>query len=329
MIRNRHFLIGFSIISSLFMMSCSSDDDDYERGNWITRSVFDGIPRSNAIGFAINDKGYMGTGYDGDDYMQDFWEYNIEGNYWVQRADFPGTARSAAVGFTIDEKGYVGTGYSGTTELSDFYQYDPATNTWEKKADFLGGGRREALGFGVDGKGYIGTGYDGKNDKKDFYQYDPATDEWSELVGFGGDKRRSATAFTIDNLVYIGTGISNGLYKYDFWEFNPETQVFTQKNDLNEDDSYLIARSNAVSFSLDGLGYIATGYSGGVTTTIWEYSPLADTWEEITGLEGTAREDAVGFSTGERAFVLMGKSGSLYLDDIYELYPQQEYDDED
>jgi N-acetylneuraminic acid mutarotase len=328
MIRTGKLLIGLSIIS--IFSACSSDDDsDYERGNWVTRSVFDGVPRSNAIGFAIDGNGYMGTGYDGDDYMNDFWEYNIEGNYWVQKADFPGVPRSAATGFNIDSKGYVGIGYSGTTELSDFWEYDPFANSWTQKQDFLGGERRAAIGFGVNGMGYMGTGYDGENDKKDFYKYNPNLDEWSELVGFGGNKRRYATAFTIDNLVYIGTGVSNGLYKTDFWEFDPETEVFTAKNSLIEEDEYTIARSNTVSFSHSGLGYITTGYNGGVVSTTWEYTPYTDTWEEITSLEGTSRQDAVGFSTGESAFVLMGKSGSLYLDDIYELFPQQEYDDED
>lgn len=328
MIRTGKLLIVLSIIS--IGTACSTDDDgDYERGNWVARSVFDGVPRSNAVGFAINGNGYMGTGYDGDDYMNDFWEYNIEGNYWVQKADFPGTPRSAAIGFAIDDKGYVGTGYSGTQDLDDFWEFDPNTNTWTQKEDFLGGVRRGAVGFGINGMGYIGTGYDGNNDRKDFYKYNPTLDEWTELVGFGGDKRRFATAFTIDNLAYIGTGVSNGLYKTDFWEFNPETQVFTSKNSLNADDDYNIARSNAVSFSLKGLGYIATGYNGGVVSTTWEYTPTTDTWEEITSLEGTSRQDATGFSTGERGFVHMGKSGSLYLDDIYELFPQQEYKEED
>ncbi len=329
MIKNRHLLVGLSIIISILATGCSSDDDNYERGNWVVRSVFDGVPRSNAVGFTIGNKGYMGTGYDGDDYLQDFWEYDIEGNYWVQKADFPGAGRSAAVGFSIDDKAYIGTGYSGTTELEDFYEYDPSTNTWERKADFLGGVRREAIGFGVDGNGYIGTGYDGKNDKKDFYKYNPETNVWTEVVGFGGDKRKSATSFTIDNQVYIGTGTTNGLYNTDFWVFNPATEIFTQLNDLNEEDDYQVARYNAVSFNMQGYGYIVTGYSGGASSTIWEYDPLDDTWEEITSLEGVSREDAVGFSTGERAYVLLGKSGTLYLDDIYELFPQQEYDDED
>lgn len=321
-------LMVAALLLSIVNISCS-DDDDFERGNWVRRSVFDGVPRTNAVSFTIGGNGYMGTGYDGDDYLNDFWEYNIDGNYWVQKADFPGTPRSAAVAFAIDEKGYLGTGYDGDTELSDFWEYDVSTNSWKRKEDYAGGFRREAIGFGVANKGYIGTGYDGTNDRKDFFKYNPDEDSWEELFGFGGEKRRSGTYFTIDDLVYIGTGESNGLYKDDFWAFNPETEIFSKKTYLDEEDDYSIMRSRAVGFEQYGLGYIATGYQGGAISTVWEYDPLLDVWEEITSLEGVMRQDAISFNTGERVFVGMGRSGTIYLDDIYELFPQQEYDDED
>lgn len=325
---NTTVLLAMLILSFSFT-ACSGDEDSEDRGNWQERSVFDGTPRSNAVSFTIGNMGYMGTGYDGDDYLTDFWQYNIEGNYWVQKANFPGVGRSSASGFAIDDKGYVGVGYDGNDELGDFWEYNPTTNTWTQKANFGGGVRRAAVEFGVNGNGFIGTGNDGDNDKKDFWKYDPTTDTWSELVGFGGEKRIDATSFVINNKVYIGTGISNGQYKVDFWEFDPATDVWTRKNDLDEEDDYVIVRSNAVGFSLDGLGYIATGYYGGALGTIWEYDPLSDDWENITSIEATSRQDAVAFSNGSRGFVLMGRTGSLYLDDVYEVYPQMDYDDED
>mgnify|MGYP003639379894 CR=1 FL=1 len=328
---NETRLIAILIISinAITFLGCSSDSTSVSRGNWQERSVFDGTPRSNAISFTIGDFGYMGTGYDGDDYLNDFWQFNIEGNYWVQKADFPGTARSSASGFAIDDKGYVGVGYDGDDELGDFWEYNPSANSWTQKANFGGGVRRAAVEFGINGMGYIGTGNDGDNDKKDFWKYNPQTDTWSELVGFGGEKRVDATTFIIDNKVYLGTGVSNGLYKVDFWEFDSSTEVWTRLTDLDDDDDYSITRSNAVGLSINGLGYIAAGYYGGAISTIWEYDPLLDTWEEITSLEATARQDAVGFSNGSRGYVLMGRTGSLYLDDIYELYPQDDYDETD
>lgn len=325
---NKTILIGFALIAT-FITSCSSDDDDTERGNWIERSVFDGTPRSSSISFTIDNKGYTGTGYDGDDYLSDFWEYDIAGNYWSQKADFPGTSRSAASSFAINNKGYIGTGYDGDVELSDFWEYNTETNSWTQKADFAGGLRREAIGFGFNEFGYIGTGYDGDNDRKDFWKYDPATDQWSELVGFGGGKRRGATTFTLDNRIYLGTGISNGQYEEDFWSFNPATELWAKKKDLDYEDDYYIKRADAVGFSLNGKGYIVAGTNGGALGTVWEYHSSNDSWEQIKSIEATPRQDAISFSNGNRALVLLGRTGNLYLDDNFELFPQEDYNEDD
>lgn len=322
-------LVGLALIAIVFFTGCSDDDDDTDYGNWVERSVFDGIPRSNAASFVINNKGYMGTGYDGDDYLNDFWEYDIDGDFWVQKADFPGKERSSAVGFATDTKGYIGTGYDGDYELEDFWEYDPNTDTWSQKANFKGGPRRGAVGFEANGLGYIGTGYDGDNDKKDFWKYDPSTNEWNELFGFGGKKRRDATAFEINNKIYLGTGISNGLYVDDFWVFDPSSGIWTKLKPLDEEDDYVIARSNAVSFTIDGLGYVATGYRSGAISSIWAYDPILDEWEEKTSFEAYPRQDAISFNANNRAFVLLGRSGTLYFDDSYEFFPYEEYDEDD
>ncbi|AYN66514.1 galactose oxidase [Euzebyella marina] len=321
--------LGITVFCGLLFIGCSSDDDDDDLGNWIDRSVFDGSPRSSVSGFTIDNIGYVGVGYDGDDYLNSFWAYNIDGDYWSQKADFPGSARNAAVGFDVDGKGYIGSGYDGLNELNDFYSYEPSSNTWQQIASLPNSSRRSAIAFGINGFGYFGTGFDGDNDRKDFWKYNPNTDSWSELVGFGGDKRREAVTFTIGDKVYLGTGVSNGIYLDDFWEFDSASESWTKKLDLDEEDDYSIVRSNAVAFALNGYGYIACGASSGALGTVWEYNPTNDTWEMKTSFEGTTRQDAIAFSNGSRALVGLGRSGTLYLDDLDEFFPFEEYDDED
>ncbi|MGY8913625.1 MAG: Kelch repeat-containing protein [Flavobacteriales bacterium] len=311
------------------LLSCSSDDTEDDSGNWINRSIFDGSPRSSTSGFTIGNMGYMGVGYDGDDYLNSFWAYDMDGDFWSQKADFPGTARNAAVGFEIDGTGYIGSGYDGLNELADFYAYDPNSNMWAEKASCPATPRRSAIAFGVNGFGYFGTGFDGDNDRKDFWKYDPTTDSWVELVGFGGSKRRYATTFTIGDNVYLGTGVSNGTFLDDFWVFDATTESWTKKLDLDEEDDYAITRSNAVAFTINGYGYIACGTSSGVLSSVWEYDPSDDTWESKTSFEGATRQDAIAFSNGVRAFVGLGRTGTLYLDDLDEFLPFAEYDDED
>lgn len=334
MTKRPHSLVKYLLLLPALSMgvftSCSEDDDTTDdSGNWIDRSVFDGIPRSGASYFSINNTGYAGLGYDGSDYLNDFWAYDMEGDYWVQKADFPGNARNAAVAFTVNEQGYVGSGYDGVNNLGDFYHYNPGTNTWEAIAEFPENPRRSAIAFGGNQYGYFGTGFDGANDRKDFWRYDPSTDSWTQLVGFGGNKRRAATSFRINDMVYVGTGSSNGSNLTDFWQFDLTTEKWTKMLDLDEEDEYSIARSNAVGFTLNGYGYIACGNISGSTATVWQYTPELDTWEEKTGFEGTSRQDPVAFSNGLRAYVGMGRSGSLYLDDMDEFFPFEEYEEED
>lgn len=319
-------MIFKSMFFMLFMITigCSDDDDD-DYGNWIESSDFDGDARANAVSFVIGNKGYLATGYDGDDYLVDVWEYSAEGNYWVQKADFPGTARSGAVGFELNGVGYLGTGYDGDDKLNDFWAYDATTNTWEPRADFIGTERYGAIGFSVSGNGYIGTGYDG-SELKDFYKYNDVADSWGQSVGYSGSKRKDAATFTIGNKVYLGTGIHNGIYEEDFYVFDGDTEVWTKLTDLDEEDEYSITRSGSVGFTLDGKGYYV---SGNYTQDVWEYDPSDDTWDELASFEGSGREDASGFNFGDRAFITMGKSGSYYFDDIWEFKPLEEVDEDD
>ena len=78
---------------------------------WTSRADVGGGGRRNGVGFAIGNKGYIGTGVVTDlGVVQDFWEFDPQTNIWTQRADVPGGTRTSAVGFSIGDKGFVGTG---------------------------------------------------------------------------------------------------------------------------------------------------------------------------------------------------------------------------
>ena len=295
-------------------------------GNWVELSDFDGVPRTDAVGFAIGSKGYLGTGYDGENRLNDFWEYDVARNTWTQKADFPGVPRNGAIGFGTDAKGYIGTGFDGKNRLGDFYEFDPAANTWTKKADFAGSPRYGAVAMSINNKGYVGTGYD-VNFLKDIWEYSPATDAWTQKTSIGGSKRRDAACFVIGGKGYIVTGIDNGEYLSDFWEYDPGTDLWTKKRSIIDlsteayDDDYLtITGIGKVGFSVNGKGYLATG---GKTTGVetWEYTPSTDLWKQKTSFEGTIRQDAVGFAIANRGYITTGKNSSYYFDDIWAFDP--------
>ena len=85
--------------------------------------------------FSAAGKGYVGTGYDGEQRINDFWQYDPGTNTWAQKADFGGSARYGAVAFSINDIGYVGTGYDGNY-LKDFWAYDPGLRYLDAKKQF-------------------------------------------------------------------------------------------------------------------------------------------------------------------------------------------------
>ena len=319
------------LVSAVVFVGCE-ESETVEIGNWIERSDFEGVPRSGAVVFTINDLAYVGTGFDGDDRLKDFWVYDSELNFWQQIAEFPGVARNAAVSFSAGGKGYVGTGFDGDNELKDFWEYDPVTNTWDSIAAFGGSARYGAVGFSVNDKGYVGTGYDGNN-LKDFWEYDPILNTWTQIVSITGGKRVDAFAFVINGEAYVGGGENNGLYEPDFFKYNPIDETWVKLTDLDDSDAgnddLGLERFGATTFANSNYGYLISGTQLSTSRSIFRYNPFEDEWEEEPELEGAARTDAVGFSVRNRLFITTGSSGTARFDDIWEFQPDVESDTDD
>lgn len=92
-------------------------------GKWTQKTSFPGAPRYGAVGFSIGNKGYIGTGYDGNINYKDFYEFDPVSNSWVQKADFAGESRGYGVGFSISKNGYIGIGNNVNGPISNFWVY--------------------------------------------------------------------------------------------------------------------------------------------------------------------------------------------------------------
>ncbi len=226
---------------------------------WTQKADFGGGNRTDAVGLAINNKGYIGTGYGyaGGIYFKDFWEYNPATNAWTRKANFGGTKRSGSVGFSIGNQGYVGTGYNPGDPhpaKKDLWEYNPNTDTWTRKANFGGSARSGAVGFSVGTMGYIGTG----GGKIDFWEYNPVTNTWTRKADFGGLKRSGATGFGVNGKGYIGTGFADSsgysFFTKDIWEYDPSLNSWTRKADFGG-----IPRAGATGISIGKYGFIGFG----------------------------------------------------------------------
>jgi N-acetylneuraminic acid mutarotase len=330
------------VLGGLGLSSCHKDDTTTVYGNWTKGNGFPGTARSNAVSFVVNGVAYVGTGIDANSVKyNDFFSFNPATGSWLRLTSFPGVTRYNATAFSVGSFGYVGTGYDGTNYLKDMWKFDPSQNTttagvttvgkWTQIADLPANpgttGRYGAVAGSVGNFGYVGCGFDGNNEK-DFYKYDPTSNTWTTFAGFPGDKRINAVAFTINNVMYVGTGINNGQYVTDFYAYDPSKDAWTVKNQLanisNSTASYdysKVARSQAVAFTVGNYGYVATGSSGSVTTTCYQYDPTQDIWTAMNPFLGTGRNSAVGFGIGNFGYVGTGYSGSTRLDDFWTFDP--------
>jgi N-acetylneuraminic acid mutarotase len=331
-------LFLFCLLALPFLNSCEDSSEDLI-GNWKELSSFDGNARTDAVGFAIGSKGYVGTGYDGEDRLNDFWEYDPRRDTWTQLPPLQdkdgvlAVVRNRAIGFGTDTKGYIGTGYDGTNKLKDFYEYDPATNKWDRKKDFGGSARYSAVAMAINNKGYVGTGYD-DNYLKDFWKYNPDDDSWTQVTSYGGSKRLNAASFVIDGKGYVVTGTgSGGDYPNDFYVYDPDLdrwdklREISNKSSYDYDDDYdtdPILGTNRVGFAINGKGYVATGGKTSGTYT-WEYDPSTDLWVERYPFEGKAKSRAVGFAIGSLGYVTTGLYSNGYTEDLWSFDPQVIY----
>lgn len=333
-------------ISSLCIASCSVDDDDDVDGNWSKIATPATSIRAGAVSFVLNGKGYFGLGYNGSPsgsssargYKTDFWSFN--GSVWEENIPaFPGTPREQAVAFVLNNKLYVGLGYNDDLEetLSDFWEFDPATEIWGPIGDFPAA-LINAVAFVVDGRAFVGTGRKSDDNWENrFWEFNPSTRSWptSPYTTIPGDLREGAFAFVINSTAYIGGGYSNSSYHKNMYLFTPSSEAAMKSYLLNNDDDSdyydefvaAVGRGNAVAFVDNGIAYIATGGSPSALSSVYQYNPGSETWEQKTGYEGAARTHAVGFVFNNRMVLGTGNNGSSYYNDFWEFKPNEEKDD--
>jgi N-acetylneuraminic acid mutarotase len=340
--KTKSMLICFLIASPLSLSSCfltsvlnlNSSPIYLTTGDWVQSVPFRGIPRSRAITFTIGDQVFAGLGYNGNEYLSDFYLY--DDGIWKLAAPFPGIPRGDAVSFSIKDKGYVGLGSfksndGSITYLNDFWEYDSFNNKWKQLNDFTGGKRDGAIAVAIQQKGYLGTGYDGVKWLNDFWEYTATTDSWEQIKTYpSAVGRRSASAFVMNGKIFLLGGRNDLLYISDLWEFDPTNKEWTDRSQSSTSDNYsdfkaAVKRSNAVAFAFKDKAYIALGASPSLTLTIYECDPSTYRWTQKSNFEGSIRQNAIWFITNHKAFVGTGETRSSYYDDVWEWRPDEDW----
>ncbi len=97
---------------------------------WLQRASFPGVSTGGSSGFAIQQRGYVTSGYVGglSVVTEQVWSFHPATNTWNQEIDFPGSKRRFIVAFAIHDRGYMGTGTNGIN-FNDFWQFNPTDYT--------------------------------------------------------------------------------------------------------------------------------------------------------------------------------------------------------
>ncbi len=82
------------------------------------------------------------------------------------------------------------------------------------------------------------------------------------------------------------------------------------------------ARSEAVSFSIGDIVYIATGYNERERfKDVWEFDLNKKYWRQVAAFPGVARNSAVAFSINGKGYIATGYDGQYRLNDVWEYDP--------
>lgn len=134
----RRWPAGFAINSLIYAGTGFTNSQDIKsdmwrydpaQNSWTQQADFGGGFRSNAFGFALNGKGYVGGGTNGGA-SADMWCYLPSVNRWTSVASFGGGPRLNTWCFTLGNRAYVGGGSDQNGSLmNDCWEYTPDSTT--------------------------------------------------------------------------------------------------------------------------------------------------------------------------------------------------------
>lgn len=168
--------------------------------DWEQLSDFPGNTRRAPVSFSMNNKGYVGLGYDNGGLM-DFWEYDPMEETWTQKNDFPGAVSGNSYTLADDTHAFLYTG-------GRFWIYEGATDTWSQKDDFPLGALEWPRGFVLDGKSYWVAG-------QLCYFFDNDLEIWVP-VNYVPHYKWQPLGFSVNGKGYICAGST-----FSCWRFNP------------------------------------------------------------------------------------------------------------
>ena len=162
---------------------------------------------------------------------------------------------------------------------------------------------------------------------------------WVGRAFFPGPPQGFGVAFTANNLAYVGLGINpltpnNRLTS--FYKYTPSAIDASLPYGYDSAHGYWTsvapfpggARSNAVAFTVQNIGYVGTGVANDGFTPLadfWSYNPGSNSWTEIDSIHDSyksyPRFDAVAWGFDTTGYVLTGTDNNQWFSDVWKYSP--------
>ncbi|MBK8499338.1 MAG: hypothetical protein IPL52_11110 [Flavobacteriales bacterium] len=193
--------------------------------SWSNRADFPGTPRYGTHYFALNSKGYVGSGNTGSSdgpYVSDMFAYDPTLDAWSQMADMPGLARYGTSTITASGKAFVFGGLMSNQQHSgDIYEYDPSADDWELRPPIPGATRTYAMALSYSWDGVIAAGKSGAGvNVYDGFRYLPGSNGWTAIPDYPGEAGWVGATLAISGRSFGGLGyiLAADTDHNDWWE---------------------------------------------------------------------------------------------------------------
>jgi len=276
------------------------------------------IALSEAVAFSVDNFGFIGSGFDGEQVnTNQFFKFDATNNSVTKIADYPESVY-AAFSFVIDGIPYVGggitddrkTGSTGATSKS-LYSYDLTNDDWIKHSDLPAGTAAPAVLI-IDKKAYIVGGTVCNNC---IYIFDTINGEWSTAPYSYQNEISAMNAINHSNGKSYVVGQS-------FIEFDG-TSWFRKQN------CPMPYKPDAICFSKGEDIYAGLGWQNQTTDFLcnsvrddfWKYDVASDRWNNIgiTGGLNVINYESVSFKINEEIYLATGKNNEILSNKIHKL----------
>jgi len=260
----------------------------YDPGSdtWTQKASLPDSSRVKAVAAVVNGKAYVGLGcyfgwYNNMDnsfvMLTDFWMYDPKTDNWTKKASLPSLATDACISYVIGNDIYIGGGYNERGFPNEVWKYNTITDKWVQMNRLPSYYRGVSVACGDSLHVFFGTGFRNNNSKSpnDWWEYNANSDTWIQKESMPDKGRGSAVAFTINNRYFVSTGrhyggtLTGGFLYSDILEYDVIRNCWYHRGDIPNG-----GRENAISFTINGVGYIGLGENNSrVLNDLWKFNP--------------------------------------------------------